>query len=95
MKSRLSEFAAALATSFALSAYAGPPMAANGIFADSNDMTLYTFDKDPASGPSACTGSCAKVWPASMADASDKPSGDLKADNFKDVWARREVVRNL
>ncbi|QIE25031.1 Secreted repeat protein [Caballeronia sp. SBC1] len=46
------------------------------MYTDAKGMTLYTFDKDPASGPSACSGGCAQAWPAVMADASDKPQGD-------------------
>ena len=37
-------------------------------YADSKDMTLYTYDKD-APGKSACTGDCGKAWPAATAAA--------------------------
>jgi predicted lipoprotein with Yx(FWY)xxD motif len=76
MTKRIPMLAAALAATVSLSVHAAPPMAANGMYADSKGMTLYTFDKDPASGPSACTGGCAQAWLAAMADASDKPQGD-------------------
>jgi predicted lipoprotein with Yx(FWY)xxD motif len=73
---RLRILTAALAGLCCASAFAAVPMAANGMYTDVKGMTLYTFDKDPASGPSACTGGCAQAWPAAMADAADKPSGD-------------------
>ncbi len=76
MKMRIPMLAAALVATFSLTAHATPPMAAGGMYADAKGMTLYTFDKDPASGPSACSGGCAQAWPAAMADASDKPQGD-------------------
>jgi len=82
MKTRIPMLAAALAATFSLTAltslavHAAPPMAANGMYTDSKGMTLYTFDKDTASGPSACSGGCAQAWPAAMADASDKAQGD-------------------
>ena len=74
MKMRI--LTAALAGFACASAFAAAPMPANGMFADAKGMTLYTFDKDPASGPSACTGGCAQAWPAAMAADSDAPSGD-------------------
>jgi predicted lipoprotein with Yx(FWY)xxD motif len=78
MKTRFPTLAAAalLCALASATARAEPPKPMNGMFTDSKGMTLYTFDKDPASGPSACTGGCAKAWPAAMADASDTPSGD-------------------
>jgi predicted lipoprotein with Yx(FWY)xxD motif len=56
-------------------AYAAAPKESNGMYVDASGMTLYTFDKDSAGGPSACTGGCADAWPAAMASASDQPSG--------------------
>jgi predicted lipoprotein with Yx(FWY)xxD motif len=76
MRMRIPMLAAALVATFSLAAHATPPMAAGGMYADAKGMTLYTFDKDPASGPSACSGGCSQAWPAAMADASDKPQGD-------------------
>ena len=46
------------------------------VLADSNGMTLYTFDKD-SMGKSACMGDCAEYWPPVKASAEDKPVGDL------------------
>ncbi|KIG03749.1 COG4315 family predicted lipoprotein [Caballeronia concitans] len=59
----------------ASTAYAAAPKESNGMFVDENGMTLYTFDKDKAGSPSACTGGCATAWPAAMASGSDQPSG--------------------
>jgi predicted lipoprotein with Yx(FWY)xxD motif len=92
MKRRIltAAFAAAVCASGAVStAFAAAPTASNGMAVDSNGMTLYTFDKDKAGSPSACTGGCAQAWPAAMADASDQPSGKwttVAADGGKQ-WA--------
>ncbi len=44
--------------------------------ATSNQMTLYTFDKDVAgSGVSTCTGGCLTNWPALTITAGDTPTG--------------------
>jgi predicted lipoprotein with Yx(FWY)xxD motif len=44
--------------------------------ATSNQMTLYTFDKDVAgSGISTCTGGCLTNWPALVVAAGDTPTG--------------------
>jgi predicted lipoprotein with Yx(FWY)xxD motif len=44
--------------------------------ATSNQMTLYTFDKDVAgSGGSNCTGGCLANWPALTIAAGDTPTG--------------------
>jgi predicted lipoprotein with Yx(FWY)xxD motif len=46
------------------------------IVVDGNGMTAYVFDKDTAgSGTSACTGTCAKNWPA-ITTSSDTPKVD-------------------
>ncbi|WP_277185165.1 hypothetical protein [Caballeronia sp. BR00000012568055] len=76
MKKRIlmSVFAATAACAVS-TAYADAPKASNGMYVDSKGMTLYTFDKDSAGGPSACTGGCAEAWPAAMASGSDQPSG--------------------
>src|SRR3569833_135586 len=39
-----------------------PAMAA--AYADAHGKTLYTYDKDDQPGKSACSGDCAKAWPA-------------------------------
>jgi predicted lipoprotein with Yx(FWY)xxD motif len=45
------------------------------LVATSNDMTLYTFDKDVAgSGVSSCTGGCLANWPALTIAAGDTPT---------------------
>ncbi len=45
--------------------------------AASNNMTVYTFDKDATgSGTSACTGGCLTKWPALTITAGDTPTGD-------------------
>jgi predicted lipoprotein with Yx(FWY)xxD motif len=92
MRKRIPMLAAALtvAAAFSLNAHAAPPMAGGGMYTDAKGMTLYTFDKDPASGPSACSGGCAQAWPAVMADASDKPQGDwtvMPAADGGNQWA--------
>jgi len=44
--------------------------------ASSNQMTVYTFDKDVAgSGVSNCTGDCLVAWPALTVAAGDTPTG--------------------
>lgn len=41
----------------------------DGILVGTNNMTLYTFDKDQAgSGRSACYGDCAIAWPPLLVD---------------------------
>ena len=46
------------------------------LVAASNQMTLYTFDKDVAgSGTSNCTGGCLTTWPALTVPAGDTPAG--------------------
>jgi predicted lipoprotein with Yx(FWY)xxD motif len=79
MKPRLAGTAAAVLFASILASapvFAAQPKAANGMFVDDSGMTLYTFDKDPASGPSACTGGCAQAWPAAAATGADKATGE-------------------
>jgi len=46
------------------------------LVATSNDMTVYTFDKDVAgSGLSNCSGGCLANWPALTVAAGDTPTG--------------------
>ncbi len=66
---------AAAAACVVSTAFAAAPKVSNGMCVDENGMTLYTFDKDKAGAPSACTGGCAEAWPAAMACTSDAPSG--------------------
>ena len=56
---------------------AAPAMAMDGVLVGSNQMTLYTFDRDvAASGKSVCNGPCANNWPPLMAAADAKDAGD-------------------
>lgn len=68
-----------------------PAQSMNGMLVGSNQMTLYTFDKDAAgSGKSVCNGPCATNWPPLMASDSDKASGDysvITRDDGKKQWA--------
>ena len=49
----------------------------DGMLVGSNNMTLYTFDKDTAgSGKSACNGPCAANWPPLLVDSGASVSGD-------------------
>lgn len=72
-------------------AQAAPAMVKDGVFVGANEMTLYTFDKDQAgSGKSVCNGPCATNWPALMAKADDKASGDwsiITRDDGAKQWA--------
>jgi len=57
---------------------AGRVIGAHGtlMVATSNQMTLYTFDKDvAASGVSNCTGGCLANWPALTVAAGQTPTG--------------------
>lgn len=61
------------------------------LVASANDMTLYTFDKDPA-GKSVCNGPCAANWPPLAAPADAKPVGDFTVvtrDDGSKQWAYR------
>ncbi|MGB9109022.1 MAG: hypothetical protein WCC39_10075 [Telluria sp.] len=62
---------ACLLALFSLSVHAADPAPVkkmDGMLVDAKGMTVYTFDKDSAnSGKSACTGGCAKNWPAVQA----------------------------
>jgi predicted lipoprotein with Yx(FWY)xxD motif len=66
---------------------------ADGMLTDKSGMTLYTFDKDPASaGKSVCNGACAKNWPPLMAGGGATASGDwsvVARDDGTKQWAYR------
>jgi predicted lipoprotein with Yx(FWY)xxD motif len=48
-----------------------------GVLVGANNMSLYTFDRDPAGeGKSACVDKCAVNWPPLMAAAGDSTKGD-------------------
>jgi predicted lipoprotein with Yx(FWY)xxD motif len=75
MKKQFLMAAAAGLLCASVSVMAAPPKVANCMAVDENGMTLYTFDKDTAGSPSACTGGCAQAWPAAAATDADQPSG--------------------
>jgi predicted lipoprotein with Yx(FWY)xxD motif len=61
-------------------------------YADANGLTLYTFDNDTEAGKSACTGGCAKLWPALAAPTDAKLFGDwtpITRDDGSKQWALR------
>ena len=45
------------------------------VYTDTNDMTLYTFDKD-TTGKSSCDGDCALKWPPFKAEEGAAAEGD-------------------
>jgi predicted lipoprotein with Yx(FWY)xxD motif len=59
------------------------------VLVGSNDMTLYTFDKDTA-GVSNCYDKCAENWPPLFVDAGAAADGDFtivdRTDGTK-MWA--------
>jgi predicted lipoprotein with Yx(FWY)xxD motif len=63
----------ALAT---VAAHAGPTATHEGVMTDLEGKTLYTFDKD-APGRSNCAGDCLAKWPAFMARAEARESGNF------------------
>jgi predicted lipoprotein with Yx(FWY)xxD motif len=88
MKHRLASFAAAAAlvalvlpgivAAADTQVVAGKVIGTHGtlLVASSNQMTVYTFDKDvAASGVSNCTGACLANWPALTVTAGDTPTG--------------------
>lgn len=57
----------------------------DGILVGSNNMTLYTFDKDVSgSGKSSCNGQCATNWPPLIVDGSQPVSGDYSVVTRED-----------
>jgi predicted lipoprotein with Yx(FWY)xxD motif len=61
------------------------------VYATGDGKTLYTFDKDTTPGKSACaTDECIKAWPAAVAPADAKPSGQwsvITRDDGSKQWA--------
>lgn len=61
------------------------------IWADHAGMTLYVFDRDPATGSaSRCNGPCAENWPPSVAAGDAKPGGGFspfQRDDGSYQWA--------
>ncbi|QID19571.1 hypothetical protein G3580_19275 [Nitrogeniibacter mangrovi] len=80
-----------LALSGASWAADAPVKMADGVLTGTNDMTLYTFDKDaPGSGKSACNGPCAGNWPPLLADEHATAAGDyslITRDDGSRQWA--------
>jgi predicted lipoprotein with Yx(FWY)xxD motif len=68
-----------------------PAKVVDGVFVGTNDMTLYTFDRDAAGGgKSVCNGQCATLWPPLMAAAGTSASGDwsiVTRDDGSKQWA--------
>lgn len=62
----------------------------NGVFTDSNGMTLYTADSDRLPNTSSCYDNCVHNWPAFNAAESDPDAGNwkviMRADGTKQ-WA--------
>ena len=80
-----------IASACAMKAPAAPAMAMDGVLVGSNQMTLYTFDRDvAASGKSVCNGPCANNWPPLMAAADAKDAGDwtvITRDDGSKQWS--------
>jgi predicted lipoprotein with Yx(FWY)xxD motif len=73
------------------SAPPAPAQAMDGVLVGSNQMTLYTFDRDAAApGKSVCNGGCATNWPPLMAGMDTAASGDwsvVTRDDGGRQWA--------
>jgi len=62
----------------------------NGLLADADGKTLYTFDKD-AAGKSNCSGGCAVAWPPFIATQPLKDNGaftQIVREDGRMQWAR-------
>ena len=63
------------------------------LFADTQGMTLYTFDRDEgAPGHSTCNKDCAVTWPPFIAPADAKPQPDwtiITRDDGTQQWAHK------
>ena len=68
----------------AVVSHASEPVKFQGdVLVAANGMTLYTFDKD-AANKSNCNEACLKAWPALMATADTKVSGEFTIINRED-----------
>jgi predicted lipoprotein with Yx(FWY)xxD motif len=81
MKSNLKLFthitlASLLATAASFAQAAEPVKFQGDVLVAANGMTLYTFDKD-AANKSNCNDGCLKAWPALIAAADTKVSGEF------------------
>ncbi len=92
MKFALTSALASLALLVACATPMGAPTkTAAGVLTNSDGMTLYTFDKDPADADkSVCNGECAMKWPPLIAAAGEKASGSysiISRDDGAKQWA--------
>jgi len=76
--------------------HAGGRLGAAGpaVYADADGMTLYRYDKDTPSAPSACSADCRKTWRAAAAPANAQADGDWSVlDDREDGrhWALKGV----
>ena len=83
---------AALAAGCATTSVAeAPARMRDGVLANAQGLTLYTFDRDATgSGKSACNGDCAVKWPPHLARQADQPRGDytiVARDDGRRQWA--------
>ena len=75
----------------ALAVQANPTQISNGVMANREGKTLYTFDKD-AAGRSNCNGGCAAAWPPFVVANAALAGGDfsiVKRDDGASQWAFR------
>jgi predicted lipoprotein with Yx(FWY)xxD motif len=81
-------FSALLLTA-SLAAQANPTIESNGVLANKEGKTLYTFTKD-AAGKSNCNGACAAAWPPFMVGNPALAGGDfgvMTRDDGAKQWA--------
>lgn len=75
----------------ALGPDSSPVRISQGMLVGTNDMTLYTFDRDVAgSGKSVCNGPCATNWPPLLAADDSRSQGGysiITRDDGKKQWA--------
>ena len=72
-----------------LAVQANPTQISNGVMANKEGKTLYTFDKD-AAGKSNCNGGCAAAWPPFVVANAALAGGEfsvVKRDDGTSQWA--------
>ena len=74
---RLGLLCAGLLLAGTLFAHPLPQRSPQGLLVSASGQTLYTYDPDGSSGKSACSGSCAAVWPPYAADAGAAANADF------------------